>query len=377
MIFSDRNCNYPQPKYAMWWLTQFRRWGMVDGAPDYEGVAEQVMRPDIYEEAMKEIGFAHGGATTKPETLFDGVDVRSDEARGVRDGLRRPQPEGLSHDNRVGRPRRSMTPTPRRRHHRRLGAAEWRARRCCRSSASALLVVWTLVSRHGGTDLPSPARTWEESSRYVARAVRQARRDGPGHPALHVVLAGAGGEGLRARAADRHAARLPARALDALPQGVRSRSSRSCGRSRRWRGCRSAWCSSRSSEPAALFTIAICAMWPTVLNTAVGVRAIPQDYLNVGARAEALADARRCSKIIIPATLPYIFTGFRLSLGIAWLVIVAVGDADRRARRRRLPLAGVQQPHLRAHHPVHRHDRPRRLRARPADERRRTRLRGA
>src|SRR5688500_17869619 len=47
MIFSDRGCNYPQPKYATWWLTQFRRWGMVDAAPDYAGVAKQVMRPDI------------------------------------------------------------------------------------------------------------------------------------------------------------------------------------------------------------------------------------------------------------------------------------------------------------------------------------------
>ncbi len=37
MIFSERNCNYPQPKYAKWWLSQFRRWGMVEGAPDYEG----------------------------------------------------------------------------------------------------------------------------------------------------------------------------------------------------------------------------------------------------------------------------------------------------------------------------------------------------
>ena len=73
MIFSSRNCNYPQPKYAKWWLTQFRRWGMVSGAPDYEGVAKQVMRPDIYEAAMKEIGYAHGGEDTKPETFFDGV----------------------------------------------------------------------------------------------------------------------------------------------------------------------------------------------------------------------------------------------------------------------------------------------------------------
>ncbi len=61
MIFSQRNCNYPQPAYAKWWLTQFRRWGMVEGAPDYEGVTQKVMRTDIYEEAMKEIGYSHGG----------------------------------------------------------------------------------------------------------------------------------------------------------------------------------------------------------------------------------------------------------------------------------------------------------------------------
>jgi nitrate/nitrite transport system substrate-binding protein len=72
MIFSNRNCNYPQPKYAKWWLTQFRRWGMVEGTPDYEGVAKQVMRTDIYEEAMKELGYAHGGLDNSPETLFDG-----------------------------------------------------------------------------------------------------------------------------------------------------------------------------------------------------------------------------------------------------------------------------------------------------------------
>jgi len=73
---------------------------------------------------------------------------------------------------------------------------------------------------------------------------------------------------------------------------------------------------------AALFTIAICAMWPTVLNTAVGVRAVPQDFLNVG-RVLKLSRWKMLTKILIPATLPYMFTGFRLSLGIAWLVIVA------------------------------------------------------
>jgi nitrate/nitrite transport system permease protein len=72
----------------------------------------------------------------------------------------------------------------------------------------------------------------------------------------------------------------------------------------------------------ALFTIAICSMWPTVLNTAVGVRAVPVDYLNVG-RVLKLSRWKTLTKILIPATLPYMFTGFRLSLGIAWLVIVA------------------------------------------------------
>jgi nitrate/nitrite transport system permease protein len=78
-----------------------------------------------------------------------------------------------------------------------------------------------------------------------------------------------------------------------------------------------------TSDAAALFTIAICAMWPTVLNTAVGVRAVPQDYLNV-AKVLKLSRTKTLFKILIPSALPYMFTGFRLSLGIAWLVIVAV-----------------------------------------------------
>jgi len=72
MIFSKRNCNYPQYKYAMWFLSQYRRWGMAGPGVDYMGIAKKVMRPDLYEEAMKEVGYAHGGASMTPETLFDG-----------------------------------------------------------------------------------------------------------------------------------------------------------------------------------------------------------------------------------------------------------------------------------------------------------------
>jgi nitrate/nitrite transport system permease protein len=78
----------------------------------------------------------------------------------------------------------------------------------------------------------------------------------------------------------------------------------------------------QKNEPSALFTIAVCSMWPTVMNTAVGVRAVPQDYLNV-AKVLKLSRWNTLVKVLLPATLPYMFTGFRLSLGIAWLVIVA------------------------------------------------------
>ena len=73
MIFHDRNCNYPQTKYAKWFLSQYYRWGMIEAGVDYQAIAQQVMRPDLYEEAMKEIGYEHGGANNEPETLFDGI----------------------------------------------------------------------------------------------------------------------------------------------------------------------------------------------------------------------------------------------------------------------------------------------------------------
>jgi nitrate/nitrite transport system substrate-binding protein len=73
MIFSDRACNYPHPAYASWWLSQFRRWGMTKGAPDYAGVSKKVMRPDIYLEAMKELGVTPRVAPVQKFTLFDGV----------------------------------------------------------------------------------------------------------------------------------------------------------------------------------------------------------------------------------------------------------------------------------------------------------------
>ncbi len=73
MHFSKRNCNYPQPNFCKWFLTQYRRWGLVSGTPDYEGIAKKVMRTDIYEEAMKEIGYDHRGQEESGWTMFDGM----------------------------------------------------------------------------------------------------------------------------------------------------------------------------------------------------------------------------------------------------------------------------------------------------------------
>jgi nitrate/nitrite transport system substrate-binding protein len=71
MIFSGRQCNYPQSIFGVWWLTQFRRWGMVKGAPDYAGVTRRVLRSDVYLEAMKELGMTAKPAELGTVSLFD------------------------------------------------------------------------------------------------------------------------------------------------------------------------------------------------------------------------------------------------------------------------------------------------------------------
>jgi nitrate/nitrite transport system permease protein len=77
------------------------------------------------------------------------------------------------------------------------------------------------------------------------------------------------------------------------------------------------------ADPSAIFVIFITSLWPTIINTALGVSSVPKDYIDV-ARVLEMPRWRRITKIIWPASLPYIFTGLRISLGIAWLVIVAV-----------------------------------------------------
>ena len=194
------------------------------------------------------------------------------------------------------------------------------------AGATIMLVIWAIASRMLSRDLPSPVKAWEESRLYLLEpfAYRGELDQGIGRFTwLSLVLVAKGytlalliGTPLGFLLG---ASKVFSRTFDPIFQVLRPVSPLA------WlplglvlfSGFRE-----RSSEMAALFTIAVCAMWPTVLNTAVGVRAVPQDYLNV-ARVLRLSPAKTVFKVLLPAALPYMFTGFRLSLGIAWLVIVA------------------------------------------------------
>lgn len=182
------------------------------------------------------------------------------------------------------------------------------------------LVAWAAASRYV-PDLPSPAQTWTDSKVYILEplAKRGEMDQGIVLLAYYSLLRVARGFLLGIAIATPAGFLLgvsPAltRMFDPIMQILRPISPL-------------AWLPLglilfRKSEPAALFAIAVCSMWPTVINTMMGVRAIPQDYWNV-ARVLRLSRFTTFTRIIVPATLPYMFTGYRLSLGIAWLVIVA------------------------------------------------------
>jgi nitrate/nitrite transport system permease protein len=78
----------------------------------------------------------------------------------------------------------------------------------------------------------------------------------------------------------------------------------------------------KGAHPAAIWTIFICSIWPMIINTAVGVQRVPQDYMNV-ARVLNLSEWKIVTRILFPSVLPYMLTGVRLAVGTAWLVIVA------------------------------------------------------
>jgi nitrate/nitrite transport system permease protein len=183
-----------------------------------------------------------------------------------------------------------------------------------------LLVVWQVLSINV-QDLPSPMKTWEESKVYILEplAKRGEMDQGIGLLAYYSLVRVAKGFLLGVLIATPLGFILGLsktfnRMFDPVIQVLRPISPL-------------AWLPLgliifQKSEPAALFTIALCSMWPTVLNTIAGVRTIPPEYRNV-AKVLRLSRIQTFTKVLLPATLPHVFTGYRLSLGIAWLVIVA------------------------------------------------------
>jgi nitrate/nitrite transport system permease protein len=181
-------------------------------------------------------------------------------------------------------------------------------------------VIWSILSMKV-PDLPSPLKTWEESKVYILEPlVKRGEMDqGIGLLAYYSLVRVAKGFLLGIAMATPLGFILGLsqtfhRIFDPVIQVLRPISPL-------------AWLPLglvvfQKSEPAALFTIALCCMWPTVINTMVGVKSIPQEYWNV-AKVLRLSRVQTFTKMLVPATLPNIFTGYRLSLGIAWLVIVA------------------------------------------------------
>ena len=188
--------------------------------------------------------------------------------------------------------------------------------------ALLLLGLWAVSSASLTQNLPSPAKTWEVSKPYVVAPFEKRGEldQGVARFAWYSLVLVAKGYSLALLLGAPLGfilgwSKLFSKSFDPIIQVLRPVSPL-------------AWLPLglvlfQKSHPAALFTIAICSMWPTVLNTALGVRSIPQDYLNV-AKVLQLSPTKTFFKVLLPATLPYMFTGFRLSLGIAWLVIVAV-----------------------------------------------------
>src|SRR5713101_7401515 len=78
----------------------------------------------------------------------------------------------------------------------------------------------------------------------------------------------------------------------------------------------------KNTEPSAIFVIFITAIWPIIINTSVGIRNLPPDYRNV-ARVIGLTPIEYFLKIMLPATVPYIFTGLKIGIGLSWLAIIA------------------------------------------------------
>jgi len=184
------------------------------------------------------------------------------------------------------------------------------------------ILLWQIVSSSGGeSGLPGPAKTWESAKLLFADPFYDngPNDKGIGWNILHSLYRVGAGFGLAA--------------LVGIPLGFM------IGRFQFLSGMMApiisllrpvsplAWLPIglyvfKETEPASLWVIFISSIWPIILNTAAGVSRVPQDYLNV-ARVLNLSEWKIFTRILFPSVLPHMMTGIRLSIGVAWLVIVA------------------------------------------------------
>jgi nitrate/nitrite transport system permease protein len=184
-----------------------------------------------------------------------------------------------------------------------------------------LLVVWQILCSKPGATLPSPSKIWTEAYDLIVdpffvagpqdiglgwRVLTSLQRVaiGYGFAAVFGILLGTlVGQSVWAM-----------RGLDPIFQILRTISPLA------WLPISLA--AFRDSQPSAIFVIFITAVWPIIINTAVGIRNIPQDYRNVAAVLR-LNHFEFFVKVMIPSAAPYIFTGLRIGIGLSWLAIVA------------------------------------------------------
>lgn len=188
-------------------------------------------------------------------------------------------------------------------------------------TVSLLLLVWELLCNRPGATLPAPSKIWTEAKDLIVdpffvtgpqdiglgwRVLTSLQRVAIGYGLAGIIGIALGtiiGQSVWAM-----------RGLDPIFQVLRTISPLA------WLPISLA--AFRDSQPSAIFVIFITSVWPIIINTAVGIRNIPQDYRNV-ALVLRLNPLEFFSKIMIPSAAPYIFTGLRIGIGLSWLAIVA------------------------------------------------------
>lgn len=186
---------------------------------------------------------------------------------------------------------------------------------------SVVLLAWSFVSTHLAPDIPGPEATFERAKEVLADPfyVYGPNDMGIGWQVLYSLGRVLGGFALAVLVG------IPVGFLTGMSRGMR----RALGPLIQVLKPVSplAWLPIglllfKAVDPSAIFVIFITSIWPIILNTAAGVQEIPRDYMNV-ARVLSLSPGEVAIKILLPAARPHILTGMRLSLGIAWMVIVA------------------------------------------------------